>query len=383
MAYLLAPYNDSMRLGQGFNSYFHQLCIDGAVDIPEDSIQTQPVCANSASNVGQNISYSSRSIEKVSDLVRSMNISAASSIKYGTISVFGNSLGLDEGRFATNDLNAVISVKVINQTVRSLGNAEFVALKGIEMDSGKFFEIYGDCYISGFIEGGDLHGIISAEYLEIPKKAEVESILKRGINSFTNAGASILDEESSLSCALSQTKTNVTATWSGGGQIKPDSEEWTLDTLLRAAAAFPSRVAKCPQRTYAILTPYENNPSFVRWAEENGIVVPAFSRAQKITSDLLDVFMAHKHNLSRIQAITANPTAYRKSDSIESIDVDVVELIAERRLLKQEMNKINRIIDDLNKDPAKEPLAKMQSPILWAQRLPIAKSPVTARRGPI
>lgn len=33
MALLLAPYNDSMRLGMGFNSYTQTLCIDNAVEI--------------------------------------------------------------------------------------------------------------------------------------------------------------------------------------------------------------------------------------------------------------------------------------------------------------------------------------------------------------
>lgn len=31
MAQLLAPYNNSMRLGQGFNSYTQQICLDRAV----------------------------------------------------------------------------------------------------------------------------------------------------------------------------------------------------------------------------------------------------------------------------------------------------------------------------------------------------------------
>jgi hypothetical protein len=33
MALLLAPYNNSMRLGMGFNSYTQTLCIDNAVEI--------------------------------------------------------------------------------------------------------------------------------------------------------------------------------------------------------------------------------------------------------------------------------------------------------------------------------------------------------------
>ena len=38
MAQLLAPYNNSMRLGQGFNSYTQQICLDKAV-IPDEKVR--------------------------------------------------------------------------------------------------------------------------------------------------------------------------------------------------------------------------------------------------------------------------------------------------------------------------------------------------------
>ena len=36
MALLIAPYNNAMRLGQGFNSYTQQICIDDAVVVNPD-----------------------------------------------------------------------------------------------------------------------------------------------------------------------------------------------------------------------------------------------------------------------------------------------------------------------------------------------------------
>lgn len=112
---LLAPYNDSMHLGQGFNSFLQQPCIDRAVKLTQADLQTQAARAGGPSNVSQVVSYSSRFVEKISDVVRSMNISAASSIKVGTIEVSGNSVSVDEAKFAASDMNAVISVKVINR----------------------------------------------------------------------------------------------------------------------------------------------------------------------------------------------------------------------------------------------------------------------------
>ncbi len=116
VAILIAPYNDSMTLGQGYNSFLQVPCLDGAVEIPENSLKTQAVRSGGVGNVSQVVSYSSRFVEKISDVVRSMNISAASSIKSGTIETSGNSLSVDEAKFAASDLNAVVSVKVINRT---------------------------------------------------------------------------------------------------------------------------------------------------------------------------------------------------------------------------------------------------------------------------
>jgi hypothetical protein len=41
MALLLAPYNDSMRLGMGFNSYTQALCINNAVEYNGEEVKTQ------------------------------------------------------------------------------------------------------------------------------------------------------------------------------------------------------------------------------------------------------------------------------------------------------------------------------------------------------
>ena len=116
---LLAPYNDSMHLGQGFNSFLQVQCIDKAVEIPGSALKTEAP-RSGAGNVSQVVSYSSRFVNKISDVVRSMNISAGSSIKRGTIEVSGNSLSVDEAKFAASDLNAVVSVKVGNNVTPSL-----------------------------------------------------------------------------------------------------------------------------------------------------------------------------------------------------------------------------------------------------------------------
>lgn len=65
-----------------------------------------------AEGVPQIVSYSSRIMSNISDIVRVMNISAASSVKTGTVNMSGNTMNIDTMKFTESDLNAVISVKV-------------------------------------------------------------------------------------------------------------------------------------------------------------------------------------------------------------------------------------------------------------------------------
>ena len=105
---LLAPANEGMKLGQGFNSFLQHTCIDDAVRVTDEDANRD----GNANSVSQGVSYSSRFVERLSDVVRSMNISAGSSIKSGTVISSGNSSTVDEMKFNSSDLNAVISVKV-------------------------------------------------------------------------------------------------------------------------------------------------------------------------------------------------------------------------------------------------------------------------------
>lgn len=165
-----------------------------------------------------------------------------------------------------------------------------------------------------------------------------------------SAGEFTLSEgsgSSELDAALRETESTVTVNWSGGGQIKADNQEWTLDSLIRVASGFPGRVATCPQRTWAILTPYNRNRSFVEWADARSIKVPVFSQVQQYAHDLLDSFMEFKNNLAKLQAAMANPLAFRVSSYNNAINLGVQDLVDERKAIKDEMAKIVRIIDEL------------------------------------
>lgn len=116
------------------------------------------------------MSYSARFVEKLSDVMDTMNVSYCSSVKKGTIEISGNTSTVDETTFKSSDLNAVVSVKVVNQTQSLEDGCLFQPIDDVVAGSAHFNQVYGDCYISGFIEGGDFTGIISMKALDRSNK---------------------------------------------------------------------------------------------------------------------------------------------------------------------------------------------------------------------
>lgn len=119
-------------------------------------------------------------------------------------------------------------------------------------------------------------------------KAGLEAELTTpGISGAVKANVEI--ENSKLS---KETETTITVNWSGGGSIKHPADPWTIETLKKAAAAFPEYVAITPQRTFAILTKYTALKSFHEKCKE--ISVLDYENAGIYTGALLDSFMDYK-----------------------------------------------------------------------------------------
>lgn len=126
----------------GFNSYTHTICIDNAVEVtPENKEKVE--------SPSQVVTYSSKFVERLSDVVSSMNISYSAAIQKGTIEVSGNGNSIDEDKIKASDINLVISVQVINQTTTLKESARFLQMEGIRAGSPEFNDAFGDCYISG------------------------------------------------------------------------------------------------------------------------------------------------------------------------------------------------------------------------------------------
>ncbi|KAF2811813.1 uncharacterized protein BDZ99DRAFT_569774 [Mytilinidion resinicola] len=349
MALLLAPYNDSMRLGRGFNSYTQTMCIDQAVEIAQDDIiSVRP------DNPSQVVSYSSRFVDKLSEVVDTMNLSYGSSIKKGTIEISGNASTVDEDKIKSSDVNMIVSVKVVNQTTTLVDTCKFKPIQGVLPGSQKFNECFGDCFISGFIEGGDFTAICSTRVLDRSKVGKISASIKGNLNTSNNSDFTLdtLNIDSVDSWNSSDTETTISVSWMGGGQVKEATTLWDTKSLFVAAAAFPFQVAKCPQKTWAILTKYKQSRSFVEWSEKASFTPLEYDNIGSFTAELFDNFMQYKLLLKKVQTIMDNRDQYTvQTEKHNAISTEVPTLIAVRSALRTEMNKIVQAVDVLARDP--------------------------------
>ena len=70
-----------------------------------------------------------------------------------------------------SDLNFYISVKVINQTMNEKDRLTFKPLTNNKsLKSDEFMKVFGDSFISGFLEGGEFNAIVSMKVLNEEKK---------------------------------------------------------------------------------------------------------------------------------------------------------------------------------------------------------------------
>ncbi|QKD61951.2 uncharacterized protein FOBCDRAFT_281587 [Fusarium oxysporum Fo47] len=247
----------------------------------------------------QIVTYSSRFVEKLSDITDDMNISGALSIRYGAIGGSGRGAFINTDKFHESDPNFYISVKVINQTINMKDALIYQPLRSV--DSSNFLEVFGDSFISGFVEGGEFNALVSMKVLNKEQMTKIKAEAKVALT----VGAAEVSAEAAIDIAKANisnnTETTVQVSWSGGGFIKPIDEPWDIESLMSAAARFPDLVAVTPQRTYAILTKYERLRSFVKLKPAR-FTRMQYQNAQLYTNMLMDTYMDYKTMLKKLSS---------------------------------------------------------------------------------
>ncbi|KAF7346624.1 Major facilitator superfamily MFS-1 [Mycena sanguinolenta] len=307
MALLLAPYNDAMRLGMGFNSFTQQLCVNDAVRLAggkqetatEKSLrpQYQPglMTAPDGSNVdiSQDVTWTAKFVNKMSEVTDSLNISGSLQIKLEAIGggVKASASFLDSNKFKESDINYFFQVRVTNQRVTAPDLTDFAPIPNVPFS--EFNRVYGDSFISGFIEGGEFNALISIKLRDHSTASQVKGDLEAQMRfgAVEVSGAGSVDKESMSSNIDGET--TIAVSWRGGGDIKDATvTDWTLDTLKRVAMEFPEHLMACPIRTHAILTKYTGLKSFYEQSIKGSPL--DYENAGVYSSALLDAYMDYK-----------------------------------------------------------------------------------------
>ncbi|KAK7435786.1 hypothetical protein VKT23_019484 [Stygiomarasmius scandens] len=306
MAFLLAPYNEAMRLGMGFNSFTQQLCINDSVKLtggkesatehtlrPQYKKGTMTSLDGSNVDISQEVTWSAKFVDRISEVTDSLNVSGSLQIKCDAIGGGGSASAsfVDTNKFKESDINYWIQVKVTNQRLVSPNLTEFSPIKNVPQS--EFTRVYGDSFISGFTEGGEFNALVSIKLRDRSKAKEIRGQLKVEMD-FKAASVSGEGKVEKNSGEMNiDGETTIAVSWRGGGDIKDEKvEDWTLATLKAVAMEFPEKVMACPMRTNAILTKYTALKSFYETSLKGTPL--DYENAGVYSSALLDAYMDFK-----------------------------------------------------------------------------------------
>ncbi|KAE8230988.1 hypothetical protein CF326_g4004 [Tilletia indica] len=324
----------------------------------------------------QIVSYSSRFIDKLSEVADDMSASAALAIKTGSFGGSGSGAFIDTDKFHSSDIKLYLSCKVINQSVNFKDSLEYNPIRSVsEANQELFTKVFGDSFISGFLEGGELNAVVLIKILNDVKRkdimAEAQVALTKGLE---------IDGQGNIALAKANiamnTEVSINVRWSGGGSIKSYNEEWTIDSLMAAANRFPYLVSQFPQRTYAILTKYESLRSFVSLKPKKLSPIK-YENAAIYTNMLMDSYLEYKTLFKQlandIRAVQSGEKRFKAEVPTTEVDgkkqVPVLSksltdaklvrfeaslegLDLARREIRNQMNNIVREVDGITKNPA-------------------------------
>ena len=312
-------------------------------------------------NIVQIVTYSSRMVDNVTDIVQALNISSSASIKYGTIKGAGSASIVNENKVNQSDLNYIVTVKVTNETSPVADKMTFNPIP--EMDNSKFTDVFGDCFISGFTEGGEFSAIVSIKVNDKSKISAVKAAAEAEIAIAAAPGLSVGTKNSldkSKSDVWDDTETTISVNWAGGGDLKPADEKWDLATVVDVATRFPHLVQTCAQRTSAVLTRYTSLRSFneanARNPLEDRFRILDYDLCSLYTQDLFSAFLAYKDIWAELSEMMKNPDQYRErdpgTDVPNPIQLTPQSLNEARLLARKGLTQITDVTKKLIYDPA-------------------------------
>jgi hypothetical protein len=155
---------------------------------------------------------------------------------------------IDSNKFKESDLNYFIQVKVTNEQLVAHDVSEFCPIEHVS--AADFTRVYGDSFISGFIEGGEFNALVSIKLKDRSKAKEIGGQLKIELDLKAASVKGTAEGGKTNFESSYEGETTISVSWTGGGDIKDESvTDWTFASLKAVAMEFPEHVMACPMRT--------------------------------------------------------------------------------------------------------------------------------------
>ncbi|OAL34316.1 hypothetical protein AYO20_06369 [Fonsecaea nubica] len=284
----------------------------------------------------QTVTFSSKQVKSIVEMNNAMGFNASAAIKatsLGPGAEARSSLATRDD-LNTNDVNFLVHVKVVNEAddrkeewsfneVPGLNEAlgedkEPGVMKDAHSRSVEFTRIYGDCFISDFVEGGEIYAWVG---IKSQDRKNSRQLAVHASAQLTPMGLPVqasgeMDASQERNRLFSQATTSIRIQWRGGGQIKNHDFPWGMDSLILIANAFPSMVAAKPAKIRAVLTPYTALKSFHDHRLSNPrIPLPlTYDHCAIYTSTLYEDFMAFQDLCEKLNTMIKDPQDFRNRD---------------------------------------------------------------------
>jgi len=219
-----------------------------------------------SSGLGQNISFTLEEITSSQSLARALNVSASADFSYSALGTQG-SASLETEFTSTKSFNGfstslLVRVKIENSAVYFDGIAIKAEIRDIPDAPDKlslFHERYGTHYLSGYIGGGSLYGLITITAETQEEASALSTKISGSLSTFTAKGGISQELKSELAKASESKKVSVSVRMTGGeGQ---EIQTGVLE-LIEYARKFSAVVQKSPVWTHGIFRQYLGNVLF-------------------------------------------------------------------------------------------------------------------------
>ncbi|KAH7920032.1 hypothetical protein BV22DRAFT_1021993 [Leucogyrophana mollusca] len=240
-----APYQDGMQLGQGFNTYTQETCLNDAVTV---KMPVPPVTPYTRE-------YNSELIEDYEKLAKTLDISAGATVSGWGQSGEVNVEFLSRSEFESSDVTYVVKVNVQHQPTH-LGEYSFNWVAPPNPN-----KTYGDRYISDFVKGGYYFARISIRSINRSESQEIKQSAKVAFTMYGATGEVTEAVKNAVEKIQKHSEVHITKIESGGG-VTPAAAEDTLMSLKEEADQFYKDAEKQNYLRYAILSKYENLKDF-------------------------------------------------------------------------------------------------------------------------